>query len=236
MSLIDLSRMLDRARSFLGQSIGRSADFSDQELTKCLDEVTLPVFSIYLPYYEDVVVDCQKDLAFPDRRGIYLIRRDGLTLIGVNKLRDRNVFQGDLGLPYDPGVYQDILERQRVLDYTSRAAVSMTFAFQAPNLLEVFPKGFDFQNLLVQCKFVHPTTLRTIPPGAYEILKELYLADLARDVLGVREYFSTLQTSFGEINLNLDRLRTQADKRDQLIEKLELKQHKHGLATRVFVG
>ena len=121
-------------------------------------------------------------------------------------------------------------------DRNSAAFIDITWDFKAPATLEVFPKALSFRYFTVEAKCVHPTHLRTIPPTAREILRELFLADLAIDVLGVRQYFQNLQSVFGELNLNLDRLQQQADKRTEIVEKLEQKQHKHAHARRIFIA
>ena len=55
-------------------------------------------------------------------------------------------------------------------------------------------------------------------------------------MLSTRQYFSTLQSVFGEINLNLDRLQSQADKRQEIVEKLESKQLKSSTMPRIWIA
>ena len=230
-AIIDLTWLVNRARSFVGQCVTGPTDFKDEDFISCLDQETLPTLSIYLPWMHDVIVDTARDQL--DQEGVFQVKTNE-RIIGVNKVRTG---VGAFGaFPYDPMLFGDVLDRQLVTDRSSMSELSLTWKFKAPNILEVFPKGLAYDELLVEMKMVHPTHLRTVPAGAREILRELFLADLAADVLGVRQYFSSMQSVFGELNLNLDRLQQQADKRQEIVEKLESKQHKTGAAQRIWIA
>ena len=198
-----------------------------------MDQETLPTLSIYLPWLYDFKVDTVAD-RIGEREGVYQIRTNGERLLGVHRVREG---VGAFGaFPYDPLLFGDVLDRQLVADRQSASELSLTWDFRAPNIIELFPKGLQYSEVLVECKCVHPTHLRTVPPTAREILRELFLADLEIDVLSVRQYFQNIQSVFGELNLNLDRLQQQADKRSEIIEKLEVKQHKSAHARRIWIA
>jgi hypothetical protein len=233
MSIIDHSWILNRAKSFLGHNVTGALDFSDEDILACLDQETLPTLSIYLPWLTDIKVDLIRD-QISNRNGIYQIQANNERLLGVNRVRDG---VGAFGaFPYDPLMFGNILDRQLIADQQSATELSLTWDFRPPNILELFPKGLRYNEIYVECKCVHPTHLRTIPPTAREILKELFLSDLAIDVLSIRQYFQTMQTVYGEINLNIERLQAQADKRTEIIDKLELKQFKTAHARRIWIA
>ena len=233
MSIIDAAWIVNRARSFLGQNVTGPVDFQDEDILSCLDQETLPTLSIYLPWLYDFKVDTVAD-RIGGREGVYQIRTNGERLLAVNRVREG---VGAFGaFPYDPMLFGDVLDRQLVADRQSASELSLTWDFRAPNILELFPKGLQYSEVWVECKCVHPTHLRTVPPTAREILRELFLADLALDVLSVRQYFQNIQSVFGELSLNLDRLQQQADKRGEIIEKLEAKQHKSAHARRIWIA
>jgi hypothetical protein len=232
-SIIDTSWILGRARAFLGTNVTGPVDFTDRDILRCLDQETLPTLSIYLPWMLDVVVDTVADRVTPNVEGVYQVRT-GERIIAVNKLRDGIGAFG--AFPYDPLMFGDMVDRQLVADRQSASDLSMTFEFRPPNVVEIYPKGISFQTVTLEMKMVHPTHLRTVPPGAREVLRELFLCDLAADVLHVRQYFQQLQTVFGEVNLNLERLTQQADKRSEVVESLARLQHKSGQTTRLWIA
>ena len=233
MSVIDTTWLLNRAKAFIGSNVTGPVDFTDEDILRCLDEETLPTLSIYLPWLYDFEVDISRD-QIPNREGVYILNTGSERLLGVNRVREGVGAFGQF--PYDASLFGDTLDRQLVADRQSATEICLTFDFRAPNIIEIFPKGLQYSSIFVECKLVHPTHLRTIPPTAREILRELFLADLAADVLSVRQYFQNLQSPFGELNLNLDRLQQQADKRQEIIEKLEVKQGKSGHARRIWIA
>lgn len=231
--MIDLSWILNRGRAFLGQHVTGPLDFSDADMLKCLNEETLPTLSIYLPWLEDFVVDTTADMVDPRRPGIYQIRTNA-RIIGINRLRDSSASTGNM--LYDPYMHGDVLDRQMVADRQSASEISFTWKFMPPNVVEVFPKSVGLSNLTFELRLVHPPHLRTIPMGARESLRDLFLADLATDVVATRSYFSSLQSIHGEVQLNLDGLRAQADRRADIVEKLAERQLKSAGAIRVYIA
>jgi hypothetical protein len=230
---LDHTWLLNRGRAMLGQFVTGRYDFQDQDMLALLEQETLPTFSIYLPWLYDVEVDIVRD-QLPGREGVYQLRRAPGTIIGISRLMEG---VGAFGaFPYDPLLFGDVVDRQLVSDRQSMSVVEMTWKFTPPNVVEVFPKGLTYQNFHFETKLVHPTHLKTVPFGARETLRELFLADLAIDVLTVRQYFQSLQTVFGEMNLNLERLQQHADKRQDIVDKLEQKQHKSGGARRLWIA
>jgi hypothetical protein len=230
---MDHTYLLNRARVFIGRGVTGEIDFSDEDLLKLLDQKTLPTFSIYMPWMEDVQIDVRRDQIDPGRVGIFQLRTNS-TIIGVERIRETTEAFG--AYPFSMQMAGDTLDRQLVADRRSMTEVAITHEFSAPNIVEVFPKGLIYTLLTAKTRMVHPLHLRTVPFGARETLEQLYLADVATDILNVRRYYSTLQTPFGEINLNLDHLQTQADKRDDLIAQLAGKQLKSGHVRRMWVA
>jgi hypothetical protein len=233
MAILDHTVLLGRAKAFIGSNVTGKIDFSDTDLLKCLEELTLPTFSTYVPWVEDITVNVLRDQIDPSREGIYALRSNQ-AIIGVDHIREATDAFG--AFPYSPLTNGDTLDRQLVADRRSMTEVMITCEFRAPNIVEVYPKGLVFATLTFKTLMVHPTHLRTIPAGAAEALKELFLCDLAADVLSVRQYFTAIQTVFGDLNLNLARLESQRDKRDELISKLEAKKGKTGQIRRMWIA
>ena len=64
---------------------------------------------------------------------------------------------------------------------------------------------------------------------------KLAMADVAGDLLGIRNYFSQIETTFGEINLNTELLSSWVEKRDDVIEQLRNNQLKNAGAKKIWV-
>jgi hypothetical protein len=121
-------------------------------------------------------------------------------------------------------------------DLRSLTSLELTFRFRPPDMIEIFPKGWDKDTLDVELRVVHPNHLRTIPHGSREVFLDLFLADLATDVLGIRQFFSNIQSPFGDIEISLDRLTEAKDKRPDIIEKLTMSQLKNTGRKRIYIA
>jgi hypothetical protein len=233
MSIIDTTWAINHCRNFLGQNVTGQIDFSDQDILNCIDQETLPTLSIYMPHYQDLVVNVDTD-RLNNRDGVYQLNTGSERVLRVHRAREG---VGAFGaFPYDPLLFGDILDRQLVADRQSASELSLTWDFKPPNIIEFFPKGLQYSQIFVECACVHPLHLRTIPMTAREVFRNLMLADMATAVLYNRQYFQNIQSVFGELNLNLDELRKYADKRDEIIEKLETKQFKTAHARRLWIA
>jgi hypothetical protein len=230
---LDQSYLLNKARAFFGTNVTGPVDFRDADFLRCLGELTLPVFSIGVPWSDDVVVDVRRDQVDPSREGIYFLRTNS-PVISVDHVREATDAFG--AFPYSPLLTGDTLDRQLVADRRSMTEIQITCEFRPPNTVEVFPKGLVYTQLTFKCNRVHPLHLQTVPMGAMEALANLFLADLSADILSVRQYFTQLQSAFGELNLNLQRLEAQAGRRDELVERLMAKKGKTGSQRRIWIA
>jgi len=236
--LIDQTYLLRAGKNMLAHGVVGSVDFQDKDLLKCLVEETLPTFSVYVPHYMDYTIDTAADRVDATRMGIYRILTP-FDIIGIHQLRDWLGSSGQDLTPFEAfsnNTGDDVIDRQQVADIASAVVLAPTFKFMPPNTVEIFPKGWDAQSITIELQVVHPSHLRTVPGGAREKIRGLFLADLATDVLGHRQYFESTQTLFGDLRLNVDRLQTIADTRSTLIEEFERKKGKTGRALRVVVA
>ena len=66
-------------------------------------------------------------------------------------------------------------------------------------------------------------------------IKKLAFYDVALDIYSIRRYFSSLSTTFADIELNLDDLSV-SDRRDDLIETLRKNQLKNPGARKIYIA
>jgi hypothetical protein len=64
---------------------------------------------------------------------------------------------------------------------------------------------------------------------------KMFEYDVKIDLYGIRRYFSTINTTFGELNLNTEILESAQDKRDELVELWSNKRHKSANMRKVWV-
>src|SRR5581483_1716045 len=133
----DQSYLLNRARAFFGSNVIGQPDFNDADFLKCLDEFTLPVFSVYVPWKQDVTVDVRRDQFDPSRQGVYALRSNQ-KILAVDHVREATDAFG--AFPYSPLLTGDTLDRQLVADRRSMTEIQITCEFTPPNVVEVYPK------------------------------------------------------------------------------------------------
>ena len=228
--MITQAWLLNAARSMIGQWVTGEVDLSKADLLQCLTEETLVTLSIYVPRTAIVEVDTQLHQL---ENGVYFLQTPE-KIIKVAKMFMNAGYYGDYA--NDPYAQTNIIDRQLAANMASAVMIEPTFEWKPPNLIEIFPKNLINRKFSVEIFCAHPPHLQTIPLGVREVLRDLFLSDLARDLLGIRGYFQSISSNIAEINLNMERLTTWADKRDTIIEKLESKQHKNSNAQRIWIA
>lgn len=221
--MYNLNSLINEAKVFFGMNIVGVLDLNEQDFIRCLEEKTLPEFSVYVPFYFTHTINPYTD-EIPCESGRYFIKGTPTRIIGVNKMLSPDYIGGFGDYQYTSshaGSLGDMVDNQMSMDRYSAGSVTPTGRFYPPNIFEIYPKEMAQTNITIELKLVHPISCVTIPAGSYRRLKELFLTDLSRDILSSREFFSGLTTIHGSIEMNLDRIRTQADKYDELVSQLE---------------
>ena len=234
--MFTLSYAINKAKTFLAQNLTGQLDFSQADFVRLLHEETLPTFSIYMPYPKKHQILTDRDKVSDYEVGTFLLNTED-RIINVARVFPTGASWANSQYYYSTRGVTDMLGMQQIADYQSMVNVDITYEFRAPNVIEFFPKVQIFpENVLVELNVVHPDHLNTIPMGSKEVFMDLFLADVANDVLGIRQYFQSLQNPFGEFSLNLDRLNEQAQKRKDIIDLLTAKQLKSSHIQRVWIG
>lgn len=221
----------------------RKLELDDVAIVKCLTEETLPTLSIYFPYYLEYVLECAKHKV-PDTDRMYYLPRtfdDMYTLMSVEKVipisgvaafqgNNFNVLGNDL-----IGSVSSFLNSKVATSFAGAFSAPATFQFLPPNMIRLQNQAMgDGDSILVQCRVTHKHDFSTFPFGLLETVKKLALFDVSLDVYGIRKYFSSLNTTFADIQLNLDDLNV-VDKRDDLIEKMAKNQLKNSGARKIII-
>jgi hypothetical protein len=221
-----LDLIMNHVKSRLGASY-RRLELDDDDLINLLQQETLNTLSIYKPFYVEVTVDAGKDLVEGSTNTYNLPMKVAgqFRCIGVEKVIPTSMIPtyglGSFGL-----LGSDLTTALNNYANSKLAAgvatvflPPETWQYIHPGILRVF-NIFQQNFLMVIMKVTHREDFGTVPPGLLETVKKLALADVANDLLGPRTFFQNISTPFAEINLDNDRLKEWADKRDDVIEAL----------------
>jgi hypothetical protein len=222
----------------------RRLELPVDDIVKLLQQETLLTLSVYHPMY----IECQLDLAQNLVEGMgntYNIPRDihGFRPIGVEKVIGSMTNGGVSGNGYNFGILGATLMdsmnnfmSEKLLNGLSNAMIPPeTFQWIPPNMIRIH-NTYTYQSVMLALKSTHKKDFSTFNFGLLETIKKLALADVCADLLGIRNYFQSVGSTFAEINLNIDQLKEYADKRDDLIELMRKGQLKNAGVKKIYLA
>lgn len=221
---------------FINMELGayiRPLELSNDELMKIVEVQTLTIFSKYFPHMELITVNFKHD-SVPEKQGWYYINTDFI-ILGVARIYPSN-FNASLYNNYSM-TYNEPVTAKMAADQMSYVENPLLWEFHSPNIIEIFPKYWQYTNTNfgVQIKVVHPIHLKTIPPNLFDHFRELAKLDVFIALGKIRKYYSTISTTFGNIELFLDELNDAKSERKELIEKFQSKYSRYHKRKKLFI-
>lgn len=124
----------------------------------------------------------------------------------VGSCHELGMAQGYISM-LDP---RDTVMANTFIDMVRSLDVVPTFRFIPPKEI-LFDTSLNQKDLIIECKAEH-SDLTTIPSDIYfEILKPKAHVEVLEALIGMRKKFKTLATPFGQIELNWEDLKSEAD-------------------------
>lgn len=191
-------------------------EMDDDAIMEVIRLRTIPSFSKSFPCMEIITVDPIRDRCNPHEYGKYFLRSQ-LKVTGVAKafrneyaVMFRNQFGANITNLFDYQAFSDAISAVYTPD---------TWAFLPPNIIEMFPKYYNADHLLVVAKCEHPDHLMTIPEGLRDEFIELALADIKIVLYPIRKRYASVNSTYGNIELNLEILEGGKDERKEILER-----------------
>lgn len=234
----NMSNLLDKIERRLGTKPLNLPDrLKKSAWVNVIDKESLETFSRYFPYAIQVEIN-----KVATKKGKYwLIDEEkigkGVEILGVRDIDwqepQHSSMYGSFGTSYgitdwfcQPMCLEDMVALQFAADNTSLFNNGIYLDFEYPNKIVLRSAlNYDITNKL-QSFFVvllikHPISLTTIAPTKMETFEALCKADVASFLYQELKHYDGLETVFANIDIKLDDLRSEADKRDEIIDKLE---------------
>lgn len=199
-----------------------------------IEEDTIPTFSRYFPYKLTVIIDntCEKD-------GFFFIDKDvpeGCKIIGVKDI-DWQAYRCDprfdrYGINFatfdfisrDYGI-DDVAFTQTSADFMSLFNLGIYIVFDPPNKIKLESVNGSpvsrYRPFPLQIFIEHPANLMTISPTMMETFESLAQCDVAIFLYQQLKYFDDFDTTYAQLQLKLDTLQSWADRREDLVNKLD---------------
>ena len=199
----------------------------DDTILTIINDVTLPVFSIYNPVKESLTLNTH-DLELLEKKADYekylLPEFTNRKLIYVFDVRYDNSVLSGLGY-YGGGMplMQGNLLNQLTLanagaQVMSLAIPKMTFKFEPPRTLTIY-NAYSSAKIVLDLGFTHDKSLASIPETCREAFMQLALLDCKENLYPTLKHYTELNTAIGNINLKIDDWANAEEERKSLIEK-----------------
>ena len=204
---------------------------------RVLNKTTLNTFSRYLPYGIPYFLT-------PDRKkyDYYLIDEklcESQVILGCGDIDWKQLSKSNPGWGYGSASYysmfdqfnngltlDDVAGYQMLLDHTSLFKVVCYPVFKPPNMIKLESalsnNIFDMYKSIPIMLFVkHSENLMTIPPTQMEMLEELFCCDVATFLYNRLKYYNQVDTTYANIDLQLDVLQDYMARRPDSIAILK---------------
>jgi hypothetical protein len=236
-----LSLIVNHIKGRLGAT-HRRLELDDDQIVQLLQEETLNTLSVYFPFFLTYKLDLNESRVEGSRNEYYVpMDIEGYRLMGVEKvipstganITGNGMAYGILGTDMLSSM-TNFLNTKLAGGMTAAMLPPETFEYRHPGMLRLH-NVYTHGHAVLMLKTTHRSDFGTLAPGLLESVKKLALADVANDLLGIRQYFQNVGTTFGEINLNLDTLQRWADSRDDLIETFRKNQLKNSGVKKMYM-
>lgn len=121
---------------------------------------------------------------------------------------------------------EDILMTQMMADHSSVFSSGIYVYWEPPNKVKltcaISTTHLDFLSVIpINLLVKHPTNLMTIQPTKMETFEKLAQADVATFLYNKLKHYDGVDTVFANTDLKIDDLREEANKREDIVQKLE---------------
>lgn len=204
---------------------------------------TLVEFSRYFPNKFKMIINdetCDKKLDKDTNTMWYYIKDEilqGCKLLGVKDIdwtdtssANSSLTNGSIGTYYYPSgmccpeaAFESVLGLQMMADFSSLYNRGIVIQYEYPNrfcLKGLGNTNYDLSQFVVVLLVEHKS-LNTISPTMMSTFEALAQADIANYLYMNLRYYDNFETAYVNIDLKLSELQDQAQKRENIIEKLE---------------
>jgi hypothetical protein len=211
-NFMDNSSILRHVKAKFGGFVN-SLELSDEEMTDILLTSTLEKISITHPKEVTVMVKrIEEAVPFQPEIGRFYINTEE-TIINIAQFLTPNNMAFSYGATnIDPFASAMDIGGDMENAYIPR--------FEAPNTLVISPNPpIGWLQFLVRLNVVH-SDFNTVKPGLLLSVQKVAAGDITEYILGERANFNEINSEFGSINLQLDKLEDAITKRDEVLQDL----------------
>lgn len=224
---MNLSKMVTRIKLKLGIfNIATPIEDLDNVIVDILKDITLPVFSIYSPYKEEMIINTKhlQRVDYASNFDVFLLPDfSPRKLLSVEDVNYDDSFLTGLGYT---GAYplmtantiQNVMMANAAGSMMNQITPKMTFKFIAPRKLIMYDM-FTSCTLRIKFAFEHDKSFASIPETASETFFNLALLDVMSNLYPTMKQYSNLSTVIGNIDLKIDDWADADSRRNDLLQQ-----------------
>lgn len=229
---MNISKLVTRIKLSLGiYSISLPIENLDDFILTVIEDITLPVFSIYCPFQQILHLNVKtlELLQKTDSFESYLLPDfQERKLLSVKNIvyDDSSLYGYSTGLfPYIySGVSQDLMISNATANLISNMMPSLTFHFEAPRTITLY-NCLSSYSLIFTLLFEHDKSFASITPTSEESFYKLAELDVKQALYGTMKHYNDIQTAYGNINLKIDDWASATEDRKSLLSEWDEKYH-----------
>jgi len=198
---------------------------NDVEIKEWITIKTIPEFSTYFPDEEYTsVLYANSNYTVPGKTNYYrFFDEEDLDIIGIVEC----FFPLEMDDWYHPLVepmnFSEMkwwsLAVFKAKMFAETSSFNKTYKFIGPNMVQILPKATS--NFVVQYEREQPHDLRKIPTALKTIFMDLACSDIMMWIGTIRTQYQSVETPFGQIPLNGEQLRSDAEQlRQSTMDKM----------------
>jgi hypothetical protein len=225
---MNLSSIVTRIKLKLGLvNLAMPFDDIDNIITTIIQDITLPVFSLYFPDKDTLHMNL-KDLELLERTAIYekVLLPDFKTRKLIYVFDVKYNYDNLSGVGYYGGgvpLLEGSMFRQMILanagaNLMNAMIPKMSFKFEPPRVLYVY-NAWSSSTLQFDLGFEHDKSLASIPETAREEFLKLAMLDVKENIYPTLKQYTEINTALGNINLKLDDWSDADNSRRDLLDK-----------------
>ena len=234
MAFIDTSYLVNYIKARLGAA-SKGLEIDNTALANIIHDETLKTLSVYFPKSEIYAIDPNQAQVDPLQTGLFYVQPK-TALLGVEKI----VSLGMNG-SYDNGIVNrafpcptDFILMHASAEIMDMMRIPYTVHFLPPDKVRINPNPPYTNVIYIRIKTAH-SDFSEFNPGLLEIIKKLALCDVKLDILGLRKHFTTLNTSYADIELDMGTFEEADSQRSDLMEKIRANMHLSASRRKVYV-
>ncbi len=224
---MNLSTVVTRIKLKLGLlAIATPIENLDETIVTIINDITIPVFSIYLPLKEKMVLktmdlellektaEYEKYLLpdFRTRKLLYVhdVYYDSSMLSGLGSYGAMPMLQGD--------IISQLMMSNAAKNVGNLFVPKITFHYEHPRTLYLY-NMYSSSKIVIELGFQHDKSLASIPDTASESFMDLALLDVKENLYPIVKQYTEIQTAIGTINFKLDGWENAESERKELLNR-----------------